>query len=44
MTKAIAFCRRSTDMQDMSLDDQKVLLSNWMKSVPIVQELGRYWH
>ncbi len=40
MPKAIAFCRRSTDMQDMSLEDQKTLLANWMQSAPIIQEMG----
>ncbi len=40
MAKAIGFVRRSTDMQGASLDDQKVLLSDWMKTAPIVQERG----
>lgn len=40
MPKAIAFCRRSTDMQGMSLEDQKTLLTNWMQSAPIIQEKG----
>lgn len=40
MHKAIAFTRRSTNMQDMSLEDQKTLLANWMQSAPIIQEMG----
>lgn len=32
MPKAIAFCRRLMDMQDMSLGDKKVMLSSWMKT------------
>ncbi len=39
MHKAVAFCRRSTEMQTMSLADQKTLLTNWIKSAQIIQDL-----
>ncbi len=39
MHKAIAFCRRSSNMQDQSLEDQKILLANWTTSASIIKEM-----
>jgi len=35
MTNAIAFCRRSTNMQDMSLGDKKGRICEWAEGTMI---------
>lgn len=39
MVEALIFCRRSTDMQGLSLADQRVLAINWLQTAPMAKEL-----